>query len=854
MKSILAAVLVALTLLVGASETAFARDRSDDPRERCSFNKACTLIAEPVQGAISVDGRLDEADWQNASVASGFLQYEPNEGEAPSQQTEVRILYGASAVYVGAVLHDDAPDQIMKTLGRRDAFNQADWFIASIDSYFDRKTAYNFAVNAAGVQADGIISGRSGGFRGGGGFEFDTSWDAVWDSSVRVTATGWIVEMRIPYSMLRFSEGAVQQWGVNFRRIIPRFSETDDWVLVPRAERGGGTVARYGTLDGLKNIQPRRNFQVTPYTVSKVLTEEGDPGKLRSERNVDFGGDLKVGLSSNVTLDATINPDFGQVDADPAELNLTAFETRFREKRPFFTEGVQIYNFSLDRGGSLLYTRRIGGRAPIIGASKLSGRTSKGLSFGVLGASTGDNFDPSRYYGVARLKQQLGRLSSVGGILTAYQHNGERRSLVGGLDWDLRLKNNTFKFDGQTSFTRRAVPGSDDPATTGFSFIGGFDKIQGNTSLYSGLTVISDDFNPNDVGQLRRNNYVNLNAGLSHQINGGKPLGPFRRASMFVFTNQDFSYRDGLDLGFGTFAWTTWQTKGFQEIRLRVESDNLFGGYDIYETRGLGARTQPREYELSVSYETDSRRAFQLEPETELKFYGDGGHNYGLGLRTRWNVNSRLNLSVSAGYGGDAGVTAWASNEAFAPTDGGWAIGEDSGSPDSETAFRPFDDGGNLDALFGNVDPYDDEGRYYLPVFGERDTRTADLTLRGDVTFSPTLSIQFYGQVFTARGQYENFSVLEDRDTLTPVDAYPKRHDFAFTSFQTNTVLRWEYQPGSTLYLVWTQSRRGSADFDAFDLTGRSAFDQRSTDQLLDSFDPFPTNVFLIKLSYKFLR
>ncbi len=854
MKSILAAVIVTLTLLTGASETALARNTSDDPPERCSVNPACTLIATPVRGAISVDGRLDEADWQNASIASGFLQYEPNEGAVPSQRTEVRILYGASAVYVGAVLHDDEPDKIMRTLGRRDSFNQADWFIASIDSYFDRKTAYNFAVNAAGIQADGITSGRSFGSRGGGGLGFDTSWDAVWDASVRVTATGWIVEMRIPYSMLRFSEGAVQQWGINFRRIIPRLGETDEWVLVPRAERGGGTVARYGILEGLKNIQPRRNFQVTPYTVSQVLTEEGDPGKLRSERNMDFGGDLKVGLSSNVTLDATINPDFGQVDADPAELNLTAFETRFRERRPFFTEGVQIFNFSLDRGSSLLYTRRIGGRAPIIGASKLSGRTSKGLSFGLLGATTGDHFNPGRYYGAARLKQQLGRLSSVGGIFTAYQLNGERRSLVGGLDWDLRLKSNTYKFDGQTSFTHRAVPGSDEQPETGFSFIGGFDKIQGTTNFFSGFTVISDTFNPNDVGQLRRNNYVNFSGGISHQINGGAPFGPFRRASMWIFNNQDFSYQDGLDLGFGTFLNTTWQTKGFQEISIRFQGDNLFGGYDIYETRGLGPRAQPREFGVRASFESDSRRPWELEPNVELKFFGDGGYDYDVGLRTKWNVNSRLNLSASVSYGGNAGVTAWASNEAFATVDGGWGIGEESDAPDTETVFRLFDDGGPLDALFATVDPYDDEGRFYLPVFGERDTRTVDLTLRGDITFSPMLSIQFYGQVFAARGQYENFSVLEDRDTLTPVDAYPKRHDFAFTSFQTNTVLRWEYRPGSTLFLVWSQSRRGNASIDAFDLDGRSSFDQRSTDQLFDSFAPFPTNVFLIKLSYKFLR
>ena len=177
----------------------------------------------------------------------------------------------------------------------------------------------------------------------------------MWDSAVRVTEQGWVVEMRIPYSMLRFSEGEVQQWGVNFRRIIPRLSETAEWVMVPRTERSSGLVAQYGTLEGISNIKPRRNMQVTPYTVSRMLTEEGDdPGQLSRNSTIDIGGDLKLGLSSNVTLDATINPDFGQVDADPAELNLSAFETFFPEKRPFFTEGVQIFRYELDRGGSLI--------------------------------------------------------------------------------------------------------------------------------------------------------------------------------------------------------------------------------------------------------------------------------------------------------------------------------------------------------------------------------------------------------------------------------------------------------------------------------------------------------------------
>ena len=224
------------------------------------------LSASYVSRDIQIDGVLDEEAWLDAAVATNFTQYSPNEGDAATQQTEVRILYGKSQIYISAVLHDSEPEQIRSTLSRRDEFNQADWFIASIDSYFDRKTAYNFAVNAAGVQADGIYTGNR--FSGGGGFDFNTSWNAVWRSAVRKTSEGWVVEIRIPFTMLRFSDTSNQRWGINFRRIIPRLGEVSEWVLIPRSDRSSGTVAQYGTLEGMIEISPRRNIQITPYTVA----------------------------------------------------------------------------------------------------------------------------------------------------------------------------------------------------------------------------------------------------------------------------------------------------------------------------------------------------------------------------------------------------------------------------------------------------------------------------------------------------------------------------------------------------------------------------------------------------------
>ncbi|MDE2834808.1 MAG: DUF5916 domain-containing protein [Bacteroidota bacterium] len=811
----------------------------------------CILTASPTRGSIVIDGVLDEAAWTQAAVATDFMQYSPNEGEPATQRSNVRILYGEHSVYISAYLFDTEPSGIRRILGRRDEFNQADWFIASIDSYYDRKTAYNFAVSAAGVQADGVYSGNRWRGGGGGGFDFDTSWDAVWRSAVRQVDDGWIVEMRIPYSMLRFSDSRVQRWGINFRRVIPRLSEIDDWVLIPRTERSSGTVAQYGTLEGIIDIQPHRNFQVTPYTVTDLRSEEGDVANtaVRST-NLDVGGDVKVGLSTNLTLDATINPDFGQVDADPAELNLTAFETFFRERRPFFTEGVQIFEFELDRGGSLLYTRRIGARAPILGAAKLSGRTGRGMSVGLFGATTGDNFRPDNNYGVGRIQQQIGELSSIGAMTTFYAADS-RQSLAGGVNWDMRFLDNRYKFDGQFSGTSRS---DDGVLEQGIALAAGFDRQRSVWNLSSGFTMVSDNFNPNDVGRLRQNNYINFFGGTSHQINRGNPFGPFRRASAFLYAGSGYSYRDLLHNGFGFFFNSDWTTKGFREIEIGSRSDYLVGGYDVTETRGLDPRARPSELQVDFGFTTDTRRKWQLNPEMEFGFFGDGGRTFDTSLEAEWVAGARIDLSLEVGIGRENDVTEWASNEAFSFRDGAWRISESSRSePDDVDKWRLMTTDESAHRVFAARTPWNDLGDHYVPVFGHRNTRAADITLRSNVTLTPTLSIQFYGQLFAARGGYTDHSLLQDRDTLVPVATFPKQYDFAYNSFQTNTVLRWEYRPGSTLYLVWSQSRSSSDELGAFDLMSPSPFDQRTGQQLTDTFEVFPTNVLLLKFSYKFL-
>lgn len=825
-----------------------------------------SLQAVPAEG-IAVDGRLDEAEWSSAEPATEFLQSEPLEGAPASQRTEVRVLYGPGALFIGAVLHDTDPAQIEASLGRRDEFNRADWFVVSIDSYLDRRTAYGFAVNAAGVQFDGVMDGGGGGGPGPGGGGgggggptpngMDASWDAIWTSAVQITPEGWVVEMAIPYSMLRFRRAPTQTWGIQFGRQIPRAGEESEWPLVRRVERSN-QVALFGDLTGLTNIEPRRNLQISPYSVARVEAAESDtePGSRRGQGEFDVGSDLKLGLGPNITLDATVNPDFGQVESDPAVMNLTAFETVFEERRPFFVEGSSIYQFSAGPG-QLLYTRRIGAEAPIIGAAKLSGRSASGLSFGVLGATTGDDFSPERHFGVLRATQQFSGNSTAGGIVTlsdAPEDVGRGRSATFGADWDLRLLDDRYGIEGFAASTNRWWSEEGSVAERGFAGKTWAVKRQGEWQGFVGAEVFSDEFNPNDVGQLRENNAIVLISSVEHEINGNRPFGPFQRASAELFGVQRFAYVGGLDQGLELRFSSRAMLRTFQSIEFSAEVESPFGGYDLYETRGLGPWARPRMFGFSAEISTDERRPWEVEPEVGLTLVEGGGRGYAAGLRGNWRVSDRISLEGNIEGEWERGVPAWSSNESFAQEGGAWLIGRESGGPLTELDdFVAFDDGGELAGILAGVTPIA-PGRYFVPVLGERDTRSVDLTLRGGYTFTPDLSFQLYSQLFVAGGRYDEMGILRTRDEVVPFVAFPKRDDFAFSSLQSNAVVRWEYRPGSALYVVWTHGRQVDDELNPLAPWGPSPFERSFRGQLGDTFDIVPTDVLLVKLSYTFLN
>ena len=809
---------------------------------------------------IRVDGVLDESDWQSVSPATGFILSQPTEGGTPSQRTEARVLYGSHAIYVGVMLYDTQPDQIRRILTRRDDLDGTDSFIVGFDSYYDRKTAFLFGVSAAGVQFDALFANN----------DDDDSWDAVWDSAVRMTPDGWSLEMAIPFSQLRFTEGG-GTWGLEFLRDIPRTAEEAFWAPITSDEEQSGIVQLFGRLEGINGVAPRRPIQVTPYSLARANRfESADPGEATADYSGDVGVDFRMGLSSNVTLDATINPDFGQVEADPAELNLSTFETFFEERRPFFLEGTQIFDFTYGSGdGALLYTRRVGGSSPIIGATKVSGRLANGLSFGALGAATGDDFDPRRLYAAGRLKQEFGSQNYVGGAATAYTFApgpNDRgvgvTALAAGADWDVRVADSKWKLEGSLAGSARSIDNGD-PSQTGYALYVGFDKVRGFTTPGSGLRIYSPDFQINDVGRFRQTDLLQARLGGNHVWNRNQPFGPFIRFETGGFGDLNWSYSDGTFRGGSFRLFTGGRLNNYWYVNGGADLNNV-GGYDVRETRGLGPIRNIRNQGGSVEISTDDRKRLRGYTGIGFGVAEDGGTELTNWIGGSWNASDRVELSSSAVYSKSDNATAWAANEAFVRTADGLFVGNEATSPDNLDAASLIDlglSGADADALLSGAAAWDgalsipNAQAFYLPVFGFRDTRDLSLTSRANIIFHPKLSLQLYGQVFAARGRYSDFMLLADPDNLRDFD-YPKRRDFSFESFHTSAVLRWEYRPGSAVFVVWTQSRNLSQVEELLVGSGNplSPFGRSTGDQLRDTFDVFPENVFLVKVSYSFLR
>ncbi len=845
----------------------------------CAAEDVPILPATRVADAeVAVDGVMEETAWGSAAVATRFTQFQPDEGQPATQRTEARVLYGATALFVFMRAHDTDADEIASQLTRRDQQSYSDLLGVVVDSYFDRRTAFQFVVNPAGVKQDVYRFDDTG---------EDVGWDAVWDVAVARDEGGWSAEFRIPYSQLRFRDREEQTWGINFMRQLARRDELSAWAPTTRAD--GGIVSRFGELRGLRDLDPPRRLEVLPYSLARLRRAPGDeanPFHRRNDALASVGADVKYGLTSDITLDVTINPDFGQVEADPAQVNLTAFETFLPERRPFFVEGAGIFNFGIalgdgdDANESLFYSRRIG-RAPqgwadprggfadaddqttILGAWKLSGKTADGWSIGALHAVTaeeravvapevGDRFrqpvEPFSNHGVLRLQRDFaeGR-SAVGFIGTALARDADvadglglrSAAYTGGVDFRHRFGGDAWQLEGYVlgshvrgstdaiARTQRSparyfqrpdaghVRYDDDRTSLGGGAANfGVMKFAGSPwRVGTGFQTRTPGFEVNDLGYQRDADY------LVHWIWGGyhnsTPQGPFR--NWFVNLN----------------AWNVWN-------------------YDR-DRAGTGGN-------LNLNFQLRNFWQGYAGANHEFEAWSDGLLRGGPLFRTEAQTN------FWAGFGSDArkpvriNVNTWGN---VRPESDSWSIGVAptlSVRPSGRATFR-------LGTMFSrNIDDrqwvgrIDADATHYL--VGRIEQTTLGLTARMDYAFTPDLSLQVYAQPFLGSGAYQAFKrvadprgdryadrfeavevVADDGRYRAELDGGPVSFgnpDFNFKQFRSNTVLRWEYSPGSVLYLVWSQGRNHGGGTGQFDIDS----------DLRDLFGAMPDNVFMIKLSY----
>lgn len=793
-----------------------------------SPNKVVTAIRTEQPPVL--DGMVDEPQWQKAPAILDFTQFDPTEGALPTEQTSVRVLYDDRALYVGVICYDSKPELIVHQLTRRDRTSEADRFTVLIDSYHDRQTAFVFSTNVSGVQSDGVLSQD--------GAVYDITLDMVWSVKTATFLDGWSAEFEIPFNALRFAEqaGGQMEWGINFRRYISRKHETDEWVMVPRSERL--QISRWGRMEGLKSITPPLHLNLSPYlSGTSTFHPSNLPWSSRSDQLFRGGLDLKYGITRNFTLDGTVYPDFGQVEVDQAILNLTVFETLYPEKRPFFVEGSQLFTFGAGVDNTslpLFFSRRIG-KPPtgadtvwrsisrggsvkenplvttILGAAKLSGRSSSGLSVGALTAATdeehavvrdsagrGSSFrtEPRGAYNVVRFKQDFKGDSWIGAIATAVSRENLSPALSGGLDWNVRFADGAYTTDGYISGAHSSAALNRD-GLAGRVLIS---KIAAEHWLYTtSYDFSSRYFNPNDIGFFAQPRDHGGYVQLLYRENFAP--GIIKRYSIAV--NPEYRWN-----------WDGVNTHALINTEFTGEFTNFWVGsakytymhpaYDDAERGIIGIYKRPADHSMELSLTTDQRKSISGSLTGTLDMDVRGKRSVAALAALTIRPASWMELTPVVLYARTRNEEAW--------------------------VFR----GGNVIDTAVSALPFS--------VFGDRDVDQLDTELRGIVTFTRDLSLQFFTQVFLARGRYINYRRLVNSTNLV---AYPplgtfQGADFNEITFNANVLLRWEYMPGSTLYLVWTQGR--------FDDSGKYAtgFRQRFN----DAFAVPHEDVLLLKISY----
>ncbi len=779
-----------------------------------------SLGAYRIDASIQIDALFDEVDWQKSQIASDFIQNEPNPGTLPSQKTEVRILYDDKAIYVAATLYDSEPDSILHQLSERDEIGITDWFAVVLDPYQGGLNGSGFIVTAAGVQFDTRYS-PSG--RGGGGrvFSGDSNWDAVWESKTRYTEHGWAVEMKIPYSAIRFPKIDQQIWNINFARMVRRSREQSFWSEVK--PEISGLLNQSGKLTNIKNIQSPVRLSATPFLVTYVENyfDQDETPKSAWGRSFNAGMDIKYGINDAFTLDMTLIPDFGQTQSDNQILNLSPFEVEFDENRQFFTEGTELFN-----KGGLFYSRRIGGTplkfydvvdeldeqeeiidnpstSQLINASKISGRTKKGLGIGFFNATSGRTFatvrnmetgekhkvesDPLTNYNVFVIDQNLKNNSYLSLINTNVWRDGTAyEANVTGTEFSLKNKDNSYAINGKGAINQKYISGAEthnqqDSVGLGHNYRLEIEKTNGNFQFGVQYNVDSRHYDINDLGINFRPNQKSLAARANYNI--FKPFGPFNRAGVWSWVVYSRLQEQN---AFTNFEWN---------LRSFLVTKSFFAGglfakvkpsttYNYFEPRtGDFSRyyALPRNGEIGLWGSSDFRKKFAYEFEASTTFFKESGRRtLELSVEPRFRINDRLFFILNI-----------------------------------ESEYLKND--------VGYVSPIESAQGYETIleediIFSRRDQLIFDNTLSGNYIFSNKMSLTLRARHYWTRVEYNNFNLLESNGNLgntiyKGIDQENQSlHNTSFNIFNIDMVYRWRFAPGSDLFFVWKNSIFKSSD------------------------------------------
>lgn len=831
-----------------------------------------------------IDGDITDDAWDVVEWSSDFTEKDPDEGTPPTYQTKFKIMYDKKFLYVAIRAYDAEPDKIESRLSRRDGF-AGDRVNIIIDSYHDKRTAFVFTTTAAGVKGEELTSQN--------GQNWDDSWNPVWYTDAKVDDEGWTAEMKIPFTQLRFGKAKEQIWGLNVNRTLFRKQERSLWQRIPNNQ--AGFISEAGELHGLIDLNPQKQFEVQPFTVTqydKYPAETGNPFQDGSDFTANAGLDAKIGITNDLTLDLTVNPDFGQVEADPGAIALDGFQIFFREQRPFFVENSNIFDFRIGNGrDNLFYSRRIG-RNPhnspslnpgeyanvpqnttILSAAKFSGKTRNGLSVGVLESLTANEYatvrqvngeerreivEPMSNFFVARVQQDFNeRNSFIGGIFTAtnrFLHGNfnalHKAAYSSGIDYQHNWKNREYYIEGNMIFshvmgskeaiekTQRSItrlfqrPGAShvevDPNRTSLTGTGGrfeFGRAGGQKLRYNtGVIWRSPELELNDVGFLRNTDQVLqfVNVDYLWLV----PNETFRNMSVNFEESSEYDFDGNLNrLRFELASNVNW----INNERTRVGIGANFSRFNNFFLRGGPRWRSANSRYVFVSFNSDNGKKFSYNSR-----YTNAHSDEDVFARNRFNIGFN-----------------------YQPFD---AFNVSLNMELEKTKDR---------SQYVRTRTFGSDNRYVLGTMKNDELST---TLRFTYSINPNMSIQFYGQPFISRGRFSDFKYVNvaaaqrfsdrvnfyvpnqislqngdyliDEDIDGNVDYSFENPDFNFVQLQTNLVARWEYIPGSELFLVWARGSVGNTNADD------GLFDS-ITDQVFNA----PANdTFLIKLTYRFVR